>query len=63
MATKDRQIDPDTLCVIQPELGSRGWNCDCRIDGPYDVWQLIVELSQAYLVMPRLHGSVVSFAV
>lgn len=60
---KDRQIDLDTLWgVIQPELGSRGWSCDCWIDGPYDVWQLIVELSQAYLVMPRLHGSVVSFA-
>lgn len=60
---KDRHIDLDTLWgVIQPELGSRGWNCDCWIDGPYDVWQLIVELSQAYLVMPRMHGSVVSFA-
>lgn len=60
---KDRQIDLDTLWgVIQPELGSRGWNCDCWVDGPYDVWQLIVELSQAYLVMPRMHGSVVSFA-
>lgn len=60
---RDRQIDLDTLWgVIQPELGQRGWNCDCWIDGPYDVWQLLVELSQAYLVMPRLHGSVVSFA-
>ena len=60
---KDKQIDLDTLWgVIQPELGQRGWNCDCWVDGPYDVWQLLVELSQAYLVMPRLHGSVVSFA-
>ncbi|MFT4301690.1 MAG: phage tail protein [Desulfovibrio sp.] len=60
---RDKQIDLDVLWgVIQPELSKRSWNFDCWIDGPYDVWQLIVELSQAYLVMPRLHGTVVSFS-
>lgn len=61
---KDKHIDLDALWgVIQPVLTQRGWNFDCWIDGPYNVWQLVLELSQAYLVVPRLHGSVISFVL
>ena len=60
---KDRNIDLQMLWgVIHPVLTQRGWNFDCWIDGAYDVWQLVQELCQPYLVLPRISGSVVSFA-
>lgn len=63
-ARADKDIDLDTLWgTIHPVLEARGWKFDCWIDGAYNVWQLVLELSQAYLVIPRLHGSVVSFAL
>lgn len=59
----DSQIDLAMLWgIIDPVLTQRNWRFDCWIDGPYDVWQLVLELCQPYLVLPRLSGTVVSFA-
>lgn len=57
----DRQIDLETLWTIDAELQQKGWYCDCYIDGMYSMWQLINEMCQMVLVVPRLTGSVLSF--
>ena len=57
----DRQIDLDTLWAIGARLDAKGWHCDCYVDGMYSMWQLIVELCQMVMVVPRLEGAVLSF--
>ena len=57
----DRQIDLDTLWAIGAKLDAKGWHCDCYVDGMYSMWQLVMELCQMVLVVPRLEGAVLSF--
>lgn len=57
----DRQIDLDTLWAIGARLDAKGWHCDCYVDGMYSMWQLVMELCQMVLVVPRLEGAVLSF--
>ena len=57
----DRQIDLDGLWRIGEELEARGWHFDFWLDGSYVVWSLITEMCEAYRVVPRAAGSVLSF--
>ena len=57
----DRQIDLDGLWRIGEELEAKGWHFDACIDGAYLVWQLVTEMCEAYRVVPRAAGSVLSF--
>lgn len=57
----DRQVDLDTLWEIGARLDAKGWHCDCYVDGMYSMWQLVMELCQMALVVPRLEGAVLSF--
>lgn len=57
----DRQIDLDGLWRIGEELEARGWHFDFWLDGSYVVWSLITEMCEAYRIVPRAAGSVLSF--
>lgn len=57
----DRDIDLDALWAIDERLRARGWYYDAYIDGAYTVWQLITEMCQPMLCIPRLEGAVLSF--
>ena len=57
----DRELDLDALWAIDERLQARGWYYDAYIDGAYTVWQLITEMCQPMLCVPRLEGSVLSF--
>lgn len=57
----DRDIDLDALWAIDERLRARNWHYDAYIDGAYTVWQLITEMCQPMLCVPRLEGSVLSF--
>lgn len=59
----DRQIDLDGLWRIGEELEARGWHFDAWVDGAYTVWQLVTEMCEAYRVVPRAAGSVLSFVM
>lgn len=57
----DREIDLDGLWAIDERLQARGWFYDAYIDGAYTVWQLIIEMCQPMLCVPRMEGAVLSF--
>lgn len=57
----DRELDLDALWAIDESLQARGWHYDAYIDGAYTVWQLITEMCQPMLCVPRLEGAVLSF--
>lgn len=57
----DADIDLDTLWEIDGRLQAKDWNYDSYIDGPYLVWNLLNEMCQSQLVIPRLVGPVLSF--
>lgn len=57
----DRQIDLEALWRIGEELEAKNWHFDACIDGEYTVWQLVTEICEAYRVVPRAAGSVLSF--
>ena len=58
---EDRQIALDALWAIDERLQARGWQYDAYIDGAYNVWQLIAEMCQPMLCIPRLEGPILSF--
>ena len=60
-ALSDRELDLDALWAIDERLQARGWHYDAYIDGAYTVWQLIAEMCQPMLCVPRLEGAVLSF--
>lgn len=57
----DRQIDLDGLWRIGEELEAKGWHYDFWLDGSYVVWSLVTEMCEAYRVVPRAAGNVLSF--
>ncbi len=57
----DSQIDLDTLWAIDAILQKNGWTCDAWLDGPYLVWNLIVEMCAAVQVIPQPGTGVLSF--
>lgn len=57
----DRQIDLNGLWRIGEELEAKGWHFDFWLDGSYVVWSLITEMCEAYRIVPRAAGSVLSF--
>jgi hypothetical protein len=57
----DEQIDLDGLWAIDALLAEKGWTADAWLDGPYLVWDLLVELCAANLVIPRPGTGVLSF--
>lgn len=57
----DRDIDLDALWAIDERLQARDWHYDAYIDGAYTVWQLITEMCQPMLCVPRMEGAVLSF--
>lgn len=59
----DRNIELDGLWALDAVLQKNGWNFDAWIDGAYSVWQLLAEICQSFLVIPRVSGSVVSFVM
>jgi hypothetical protein len=58
---QDYHLDLDTIWNIDEQLAAQGWHFDAFIDGPYTIWQLIIEACQAVAVIPRLLGGVISF--
>ena len=56
----DEQIDLDALWDIDRRLEARGWRYDAYLDGAYNVWQLVTEMCQAVLCIPRMLGTIVS---
>lgn len=59
----DNRIDLDTLWAIDAELQAQGWYFDAWIDGAYTVWQLVAEMCEAYRVIPRPEGTILSFVI
>jgi sulfur carrier protein ThiS len=58
----DRRIDLESLWGdIQPILDENGWTFDGYFDGAYKVWTLILEMCQAFRVVPRITNGGVSF--
>ena len=61
-ALPDDRIDLDGLWgAVEPLLTQRGWTFDGYFDGSYTVWSLIVEMCQAFRVVPRLGNGSVMF--
>lgn len=57
----DKQIDLQTLWNIDAILQAKNWHFDAHITQAYSLWQLIAEMCQAVLVVPRMEGTVLSF--
>jgi hypothetical protein len=58
----DKRIDLDSLWgTIQPILDWNGWTFDGYFDGAYKVWSLVMEMCQAFRVVPRVTAGGVSF--
>lgn len=57
----DGEIDLDRLWAIDERMQARGWYFDAYIDGTYTIWQLITEMCQVMISVPRLEGSILSF--
>lgn len=57
----DREIDLDSLWSIDERMQAKGWYYDAYIDGAYTIWQLITEMCQPMLCVPRIEGSILSF--
>ncbi len=59
----DSGIDLDGLWRLDKIVEAKGWHFDAAIDGPYSVWQLIVEICAAVRVIPRPSGSKLTFVM
>jgi predicted phage tail protein len=58
----DKDIDLESLWnVIDPILTQKGWTFDGYFDGAYSVWTILMEMSQAFRVVPRLMYGGISF--
>jgi hypothetical protein len=56
------RIDLDTLWgVIDPILEQKGWTFDGYFDGSYTVFSLVLEMCQAFRVVPRVTNGGVTF--
>jgi hypothetical protein len=58
----DSRIDLDALWgTIDPILTAKGWTFDGYFDGAYKIWSLVMEMSHAFRVVPRISAGGVSF--
>ena len=58
----DNRIDLDALWgTVQPILDGKDWTFDGYFDGAYKVWTLVMEMCQAFRVVPRVTAGGVGF--